>query len=1150
MAENKLKPQLDEFIAGNTNAETAGADFFKALANGQNALEGLSIKDLESLQSLINNLSDDNPLKEQINNRIASKMEQLSAQEVNVASDERDESQTDVQEQQPVTSDAPTQDDLKDLEFITKPSYSQFRRFEELHSAALRSELTDEQISTMEIIVNNAQKIVDVATNEEITPENAVSLKDYINILRDARTFDADEKEKIDALESKVDDQLKEFDKDNDLGKLKGVSAEELEEREKTLHQIADARLKVKYGDADLSDSEVEDYEIIKNLAIQEMKNSSIYPDEGLLKEVAEKVGATPKDIEDIFNKGKSGTPLTDAQQEVYNALRVEVIRDKAAEFDEKFEELKEQFEAAKAIERVKLSAEELYPEKEGMSPEELEQQRKKREKYIEEQITRDDGVPGREQWIKENALRALKGKHPNEEISDEELLKKYGKEFEELKQSYTIAADEIDEATKTSHVLKVEMLANRTARLTGAKGINTETQKFVSNYAANKKHKESFTAGKLALSIGKSIAISQSVRFAFGFKGMAVYSAYQTSKSVKKSWAKYKDTLQNGDKASFLGYCKYLKNNPKELTDVVSKVSKTAVMSSLAVVGTALGIDNIPGLSAAIVGGINVATAATKIHQNKEEIKSAWQNRGQYKQMIKDKLPNALKKHKWALGIVAGVATAGFVAYTYFASDETKEKINDALNDMLSKAGDAKDKVVETLGEAKEKVGDTLGNLVGDNTEGLTALDEKLVAESGGAGHTDVEGEDILKNVPKNNGGIDDPLGLKAQENAEAPTSPEGNASGDATTPAVALDENDISLLKADCKMGPDPIVAKLEEMKILSDEDKAKLIGCGGREGGVTSRVLAAYLGHPYDNTEVPIHANLTLEQQQELNQFLHSEEYQHQCDRCNAEDNARRIAKLRGKVSKDNLGVGGNSNGDSNANIVNNANGNNFKFEKVNGDNINTTPVQTKYSYEVSQRKKAIFNIVNKSLNAENTEVDLSKYYTQEQLAQMRPEDIEKASMQAAAYQYIQDHGVKRAEIVDSKGNVHTYYREDLKKDGDMITKRVDRDADGHKVTTKVTGSSNGATKVDYKGKIEQVTFTDEQGNEVNVGGEGADKIKKVIVDPTTGKEYTLVKGDDGKSYTLEKDLSTGKTTVGEGMSKRQMNKIYEAAKQSQR
>lgn len=1083
---------------------TSAEQMLESIEGRADPFAGYTLEELQSIAGVINGFGD-SKAKEAV---VAMLKAEIDKQQNNQQPQGQEQpTPADAQEQQPATSEAPVQDNLKDLEFITEPSYSQYKAFESLHSAALQenNNLSNDDIMKMTNIINNAQKAVDSVVDGEITPESAVSLKDYINILRDARTFEADEKEKMDALETKVNAQLKIFDEENGLDKLEGVSAEELEEREDTLHQIATSRLKAKFINKDTSSSELEDYEIIKNLAIQEMKTSSIYPDEKLYKEIAESIGAgaTPKDIEDIFNKGISGAPLSDVQQEVYDTLRKEVIRDKAAEFDEKFEELKEQFEATKAIERIKLSAEELYPEKEGMSPEELEQQRRKREEYLQEQLQREGGLPSQEEWIEENALRALKGKHQDEEISDEELLRKYGKEFDKLKQDYTNVAEEINTSTKVAYVTKVDLIANRSARITKSPDINPNTKTFLQDFAKN--NPKSYALGKAALTVGKTLVVTQAIRYAAGFKGMAVYSAYTTHKAIKKSWAKYKEQAQaNGQKANLAGYWGYLKEHKEERADLIGKVAKTAIMSTLAIAGTAAGIDNIPGVSAALVGVTNAATSTAKFAYKLKD--------------FKNKNPKATK---WGL-IGAGVAALGTaaVAGMHFLPEETKEKIGGFFSGLAEKIG------------------------LKDGNDDMTDLDKKLLAESDGQGMDAAQREQIENfGKPKeNDGGVLtlDKLQKTIQENQGtengAADTPEGNTNASDATQATAevpaLSEADVKLMVTDCKMGPDPIVAKLQQMGVLSDEDKEKLIGSGGRKDGVASRVLASYLGHPYDNTEVPVHANLTPEQQQELNQFLRSDEYQQQCDKCNAADNARRIASLRSKINGDeNIGGGGNGNS------------NGFHLE---GNQNNGTPVETKYTFEVSQRKKAIFNIVNKSMNPEQTSVDLSTMYTKEQLSQMTPEQIEKASMQAAAYKYIQEHGVKRAEIVDKDGNVHTYYREDMKRDGDVVTKRVDRTTDGDKVTTKVRTSGNGATLVKYSGKEEQVTYTDEHGNKVNIGGEGEDKVKRVVVDPTTGKEYTLVKGDDGKMYTLEKDLRTGQTTVSQGGSKRQLNQVFKEVK----
>lgn len=1092
---------------------TSAEQMLESIEGRADPFAGYTLEELQSIAGVINGFGD-SKAKEAV---VAMLKAEIDKQQSNQQPQGQEQpTPADAQEQQPATSDAPDQDDLKDLEFITESSYSQYKKAEQIGlTIKAASELPGamvphhfEFLSELDKLTENAQKAVDLAANEEITPESAVSLKDYINILRDAKTFDVAEKEKMDALETKVDAQLKVFDKENGLDKLEGVSAEELEEREDTLHQIATSRLKAKFINKDTSSSELEDYEIIKNLAIQEMKTSSIYPDEKLYKEIAESIGAgaTPKDIEDIFNKGISGAPLSDVQQEVFDTLRNEVSKGKEAEFDEKFEELKEQFEATKAIERVKLSAEELYPEKEGMSPEELEQQRRKREEYLQEQLQREGGLPSKEEWIEENALRALKGKHQDEEISDEELLRKYGKEFDKLKQDYTNVAEEINTSTKVAYVTKVDLIANRSARITKSPDINPNTKTFLQDFAKN--NPKSYALGKAALTVGKTLVVTQAIRYAAGFKGMAVYSAYTTHKAIKKSWAKYKEQAQaNGQKANLAGYWGYLKEHKEERADLIGKVAKTAVMSTLAIAGTAAGIDNIPGVSAALVGVTNAATSTAKFAYKLKD--------------FKNKNPKATK---WGL-IGAGVAALGTaaVAGMHFLPEETKEKIGGFFSGLAEKIG-----------------------LKGGNDD-MTDLDKKLLAESDGQGMDAAQREQIENfGKPKeNDGGVLtlDKLQKTIQENQGtengAADTPEGNTNASdaaqATAEAYEMPQEEKDFLRKQVlggpNSGPDPIIQKLKEMGVLSPSDEKVLIAAGHRTDGpkIASHALNAYLGLPADR-EVSVHANLTPEQQKELINFVHSKEYTEECTGMNEahkEAIARRLAKVRVKINGDeNIGGGGDGGlGDGNA---------------------NTTPVETKYTFEVSQRKKAIFNIVNKSMNPEQTSVDLSTIYSKEQLAKMSPEQIEKCSMEYAAYQYIKEHGVKRAEIVDAQGNVHTYYREDMHKDGDVVTKRVDRTTDGDKVTTKVRTSGNGATLVKYSGKEEQVTYTDENGNKVNIGGEGEDKVERVVLNPTNGKEYKLVKGDDGKMYTLEKDMKTGRSTVSEGGTKGQMNRLFKNIK----
>lgn len=1081
---------------------TSAEQMLESIEGRADPFAGYTLEELQSIAGVINGFGD-SKAKEAV---VAMIKAEIDKQQNNQQPQGQEQpTPADSQEQQPVTSDAPVQDNLKDLEFITEPSYSQYKAFESLHSAALKNELNDEQINTMEIIVNNAQKAVDSVVDGEITPESAVSLKDYINILRDARTFEADEKEKMDALETKVDAQLKIFDEENGLDKLEVVSAEELEEREETLHQIATSRLKAKFINKDTSSSELEDYEIIKNLAIQEMKTSSIYPDEKLYKEIAESIGAgaTPKDIEDIFNKGISGAPLSDVQQEVFDTLRNEVSKGKEAEFDEKFEDLKEQFEATKLTELAKIEAEEVCPITSKMSQKELEEILRKRAQYIA------DNTPESEtDWVEKNVLRVLRAKHPN--ISDADLLEHFGKEFEDTKKIYESRANVATEATKVAYALKVDMLANRSARLTNSADLNKDTKKFLGNFA--KAHPNMYAYGKVALVAGKKAILAQIISKTAGLNGLAVYSAYNTYQSFKKSYNKY---LEEGGEKGFKNFVAYLRKpeNYEKRIDLLKQASITGVAIGAAVVGnvTGMGIAGsalAPVIKRVATGIVSAGAEGLKTIKAFKELRKAKQSGD------KEAIKTARKKFwKGALIVGATVATlgVGYGVAKYFSKD--------------------------------------------DGNDDMTDLDKKLLAESDGQGMDDAQREQIENfGKPKeNDGGVLtlDKLQKTIQENQGtengAADTPEGNTNASdaaqATAEAYEMPQEEKDFLRKQVlggpNSGPDPIIKKLKEMGVLSPSDEKVLIAAGHRTDGpkIASHALNAYLGLPADR-EVSVHANLTPEQQKELINFVHSKEYTEECTGMNEDHKeaiARRLAKVRGKINGDE-GAGG---GDGNSN------GSHLEENQNNG-----TPVETKYTFEVSQRKKAIFNIVNKSMNPEQTSVDLSTIYSKEQLAKMSPEQIEKCSMEYAAYQYIKEHGVKRAEIVDKDGNIHTYYREDMKRDGDVVTKRVDRTTDGQKITNKVTKSSNGAMKIDYKGKVEQVTYTDENGNKVNIGGEGEDKVERVVLDPTNGKEYKLVKGDDGKMYTLEKDVKTEQTTVRDGISKRQMNKIYEAAKQSQR
>ena len=232
MAENNV--EIDQ-IKQTTSAD---ADkLLKGIADKQDPFAGYDLKELLSAIAHISSF-EDSDAKKQLLGKLNDAISKISAQQdLNP-----DNNLTQAQTVQQAPDDSQTSADEKtDFEFMAEPSYSQYKEFGKLISEARKgnNNLPKEDIIKMTNIINNAQKYVDLLADKEITPENAVVLKDYINILRDGKAFEAAEKEKFDALESKVDEQLRVFDKENGLDKLEGVSAEELEAREGYLHAIA-----------------------------------------------------------------------------------------------------------------------------------------------------------------------------------------------------------------------------------------------------------------------------------------------------------------------------------------------------------------------------------------------------------------------------------------------------------------------------------------------------------------------------------------------------------------------------------------------------------------------------------------------------------------------------------------------------------------------------------------------------------------------------------------------------------------------------------------------------------------------------------------------------------------------------------------------
>lgn len=1041
MAENN--EELNKF-----KEMTSIEQFLEYIEGKADPFAGYSLEDLQTIAGIVNGFGD-SKAKEVV-------VAKINAEIAKQQNNPQPATQQEQQEQKPAQTADSKIDDIE--QFVTQPSYSAYRKYEELsremvaQSQSIDPKGTFEHLPEANEIIENAQKVVDLAQQEEeITPESAVSLKDYISILRDARTFDVAEKEKMDALEIKVDEQLEVFDKENGIidektntNKLKDISAEELKNREDDWYNIADNIVNKNNDELD---------NIIKNLAVQELKiedDSPFYKE--VIQHAAEQTKISPDKVKDIYAKGLKGEELSEDEAQLFDTMEELRKAMKAKVFSDKFADLKAQFEATKLTELAKLTAEELYPMTADMSEQEKAEAQKKRETYLDKWL--ESGKKSEQDWIEENTLRALKERHPD--IDDDKLLKDFAQEYKELKEAYTNVANEISNATKSAYVTRVDLLANRTARLTKSPDINPNTKDFLKEFAEN--NPKSYAAGKIALTVGKSVAISSSVKAVFGFKGMAAYSAYNTHKAIKKSWAKYKEqAISNGKTANLAGFWGYLKDNPNERVTIISGVAKTTIMSTLAVAGTALGFDNVPGVSAALVAATNAAAATAKVVYNRGKIKDGFKK-------LYEKAKNSPKFKKW--GII-GLVGAGAAAATYMLlPDETKEKIGETFGNLFSK----------------------------DKDDNMTDLDKKLIEESGGKGLTDAEREELLKNVknmPKNNGDISDPLGTKATENT-------GEEAAKAAAEVPALTEADTKLLVTDCKMGPDPIVAKLEQMGVLSQEDKAKLIGAGGRSDGVASRVLASYLGHPYDNTEVPVHANLTAEQQQELNQFIHSPEYQQRCDELNAPANARHLAELKEKVAPENNGGNG-SNGGNDGSVLDNANSN------INGGSGNAapTPEASKTSVSLS-RNKAFLGITTKH-GVEDAKVEVAS--GQENYQTLR---------NAAISQHLQDNHYKHmsASMTDEKGN------EAVAK----VTVRG-KSADDLSVKTKITnqdGTTMSEKMVSKKGVISS-TYKNNVVSDMNGDGVSDNLVGKARFG---NDEYAAYKTSDGKEVIVRSQrLSDG-------------------------
>lgn len=1077
--------------------EMGSADkFIESIEGKADPFAGYSLEDLQAISGIIagfNNSKAKEAVMSMIRDEITKK--QNTQQPQNGVNEPK------TQETQPSAPASQAEsDELPDMEFMKTPSYSQYVEFMELltqnkesKAAGADKKTLDEQQAKLKYILQNSKKVIDLAVGEDITPEKAVFLSDYFAILHSTANFEDYHKD----LEEKVNAKLEEFDKENNLEMLKDLAQMEEADAENNpdspkniptyehMTSVEDSW----YVVADIhtanepTDKETDD--IIKHLCVQKLKaqiRNSLYTEVSEI--CADRHHIPPQDIIEayasIVEKAQRHEALSDQEKQQvaeFEEIRAE-LRSKI--FAEKYEEVRAEFEAVKMAELAKLSAEEAYPITDDMSEAEKQTTEQKRAEYAAEHLPTDES-----KWIEEQALKAFRAKYSDKDaLSDEDI--KSSKEYDAFKSEYTKKAQYVSDSVKTLYTLKIEALASRTACITNSPEINPQTRKFLKDFANN--HPNMYGYGKVAMIAGKKAVLTQLISHAAGLNGLAVYSAYNTYKSFQKSYDEY---LKAGGEKGFKNFVAYLRKpeNRNKRIDLMKQAAISGVAIGAAIASNVAGM----GIGGAVAAPLMKRVATTVISGASEIAKAAGAVKDYVKavkngdQEGKKASSKAWKKALIGLGVVAGTAVLGWTGIKLFTGDNDENKLSD--------------------------------------------LDEKLIKNGDGKGLNSEDSDQIAKNINNlsntNNNDITDPLNQNSDENTTTePQTAEQNSNDAAeATQAVADQYANFDLYSDPQTVNninqfvgyPAFSAQKLQELGLIDEKTADELSGYGG-----TRKTLAKLR---------ELNENATPEEKAKLAEY---KEWINDRSARNAE-----IIKYNNEH-----GIGQNKHIDEVRNkakqlLINQQENGNDTGASTDGAVLQQQQ-STEYEYSTSQRKKYLGGLFSKSVNPEQVKVNLSEYIPQEQLNQMTPEQMQKASMQIAAGKYIEENNVKRAEITGPNNDRHIYFRDKTNDNGETISKRIDYE-NNHKTTTEMKQSEN-ASLVKYKGKEETVVYVDQQNNTVNIGGEGKDKVLRTVVDKKEGVQYTLVKGDDGKKYTIATNMQTGQSVVHQGGSKSAMKEIY--------
>lgn len=618
----EFKTQLNEIIEQNKPLPSNDETFLRALFESQTALDGFDIASLESLQSLVADMPNTAPYKADIEKRISKKIEEAKAAGMETSEVEKNsaDSSAEVSEEQ-------AKKEQKFTDFMSQPSYYVAARYKELNEKG--DTATPEERTEKKQLELMAKEAIALSSPGAVSIENAVSLKDYYEIASQTPNLTEEEKENLEKFEPQIEKALAEYDDLNDIKRFENINPDEMDKNEAAWLQKTQEVL-----GSTVTEDNRETFSILSHLAAQKLKYQTPAEDaeQVIIQEMDDLHAQFTETVRnEIINQGalnkfKMETGLSD---EEIAALKISGDKGMFDNDDER-----------KAYEAfVKIREEYL-------------------KKFADTDVSTVAAAVASEEMAFEDPEKAKKLASVQNKILHKTPLtdedKQIYKEFLDITNKKINIATE---ATQVTYAKEIDALASRTARVTGAKDVTSETKGFLKEFS--EKHPKLFTYSKCIALGGSKAALGWAIGMVAGVNGLAAYSAYNTYNTYKKAYKAFQE--KTGEKG-FRNFIKYLKKeeNADARINLIRSVASTGIAVAFAAVGNATGLAYIPGVKTAANSVVNLTANTAKFFHK-------------LKSYTKDKNGNTKKS---VLIAGATLAVTGALAAFHFLPDETKDKL------------------------------------------------------------------------------------------------------------------------------------------------------------------------------------------------------------------------------------------------------------------------------------------------------------------------------------------------------------------------------------------------------------------------------------------------------------------------------------------